>query len=87
MAKAKTEVAKAKSSLTGVKLSKSKKSLPAEVPEEMFFALANLYSEVAAIEKKVKLSSDGFERYATRISTGCLALDMYLDGGLVPGGW
>ena len=87
MAKAKTEVAKAKSSLTGVKLAKSKKSLPAEVPEEMFFALANLYSEVAAIEKKVKLSSDGFERYATRISTGCLALDMYLDGGLVPGGW
>lgn len=53
----------------------------------MFFALDALHKELAVIEKKVKLSSHGFERYASRVSTGMLCIDMYIDGGLVPGGW
>lgn len=39
------------------------------------------------IEKKTGLSSNGFGRHCARLSTGLVALDMYLDGGLIPGGW
>ena len=39
------------------------------------------------IEKKTGLSSNGFGRHCQRLSTGLVALDMYLDGGLIPGGW
>lgn len=39
------------------------------------------------IEKKTKVSSQDAARHAPRIPTGLLALDMYLDGGIVPGGW
>lgn len=42
---------------------------------------------IDAVEKKTKISSQNMMRYAPRISTGLLALDMYLDGGIVPGGW
>lgn len=44
-------------------------------------------AEIRVIEKKTKVSSGMVNRYADRVSTGVLAIDMYLDGGLVPGGW
>lgn len=44
-------------------------------------------AEIRVIEKKTKVSSGMVNRYAERVSTGVLAVDMYLDGGLVPGGW
>ena len=43
--------------------------------------------ELDVIEKKVKISSQDAARFAQRISTGQLALDMFLSGGIVPGGW
>lgn len=49
--------------------------------------LAALYSEIRVVEKKIRLSSSGFDRYADRVSSGLLCLDMNMDGGLVPGGW
>lgn len=39
------------------------------------------------IEKKTKVSSGTAERNAPRVSTGQLALDMFLSGGIVSGGW
>lgn len=39
------------------------------------------------IEKKTKISSRSMAMRGTRLSTGILALDMYLGGGLVPGSW
>ncbi|QZE58806.1 hypothetical protein pEaSNUABM28_00249 [Erwinia phage pEa_SNUABM_28] len=52
------------------------------------FDLASLMDDVLdGIEKKTKVSSQDAARHAPRISTGCLALDMYLSGGIVPGGW
>ena len=56
--------------------------------EVLGFDLANLMDDVLDfIEKKTKVSSQDAARHAPRISTGCLALDMYLSGGIVPGGW
>ena len=56
--------------------------------ELLGFDLASMMDDVLdAIEKKTKVSSQDAARYAPRISTGCLALDMYLSGGIVPGGW
>ena len=43
--------------------------------------------ELDFIEKKVKISSQDAARFALRVSTGQLALDMFLSGGIVPGGW
>lgn len=52
------------------------------------FDLADIMDDALdAIEKKTKISSADAARHAPRISTGTLALDMYLDGGIVPGGW
>ncbi|QYW05601.1 hypothetical protein pEaSNUABM25_00245 [Erwinia phage pEa_SNUABM_25] len=52
------------------------------------FSLGSYMDDVLdAIEKKTKVSSADAARHAPRISTGVLALDMYLDGGIVPGGW
>lgn len=52
------------------------------------FDLGSLMDDVLdGIEKKTKVSSQDAARHAPRISTGVLALDMYLDGGIVPGGW
>lgn len=39
------------------------------------------------IEKKTKISSRSMAMRGKRLSTGFLALDMYLGGGLVPGSW
>ncbi|WAK44557.1 hypothetical protein [Erwinia phage vB_Ea_2910A] len=56
--------------------------------EVMGFDLASLMDDVLdGIEKKTKVSSQDAARHAPRISTGCLALDMFLSGGIVPGGW
>lgn len=44
-------------------------------------------TELDIIEKKVKISSQDAARFAPRVSTGQLALDMFLSGGIVPGGW
>ncbi|QZE60156.1 hypothetical protein pEaSNUABM35_00239 [Erwinia phage pEa_SNUABM_35] len=56
--------------------------------ELLGFDLASLMDDVLdGIEKKTKVSSQDAARHAPRISTGCLALDMYLSGGIVPGGW
>ena len=86
MAKVKT-----KSSKTGVAKKSSAFSnidvLRSRSPALQSKYLANLYTELRVVEKKIRLSSSGFDRYATRVSTGLLCLDMYMDGGLVPGGW
>lgn len=56
--------------------------------EVLGFDIGSMMDDVLdAIEKKTKVSSADAARYAPRISTGVLALDMYLDGGIVPGGW
>ena len=56
--------------------------------EILGFDLASLMDDVLdGIEKKTKVSSQDAARHAPRISTGCLALDMFLSGGIVPGGW
>ncbi len=44
-------------------------------------------NEMDTIEKKTKISSRSIAMRGKRLSTGCLALDMYLGGGLVPGSW
>ncbi|QZE56103.1 hypothetical protein pEaSNUABM52_00245 [Erwinia phage pEp_SNUABM_52] len=52
------------------------------------FSLSSMMDDTLdLIEKKTKVSSQDAARHAPRISTGVLALDMYLDGGIVPGGW
>lgn len=60
------------------------------VTEQLAFGIdmnAYLDSVIEVVEKKTKISSQNMMRYAERISTGILALDMYLDGGIVAGGW
>lgn len=60
------------------------------VTEQLTFGIdmnAYLDSVIEVVEKKTKISSQNMMRYAERISTGILALDMYLDGGIVAGGW
>ena len=59
----------------------------AEVPAgpKKFSARSVMLDELAEIEKKSDLVSHGFGRYCKRLSTGVLAVDMYLDGGLIPG--
>lgn len=52
------------------------------------FSMADIMDDaIDYIEKKVKISSQDAARFAQRISTGQLALDMFLGGGIVPGGW
>ena len=46
-----------------------------------------LMEEIDIIEKKTGYTNDGIGRHSPRLSTGVLAIDMYMDGGLVPGGW
>jgi RecA/RadA recombinase len=46
-----------------------------------------MMTEIDAIEKRTGYTNDGIGRYSPRLSTGVLAIDMYMDGGLVAGGW
>ena len=52
-----------------------------------FSLRAVMGEELNAVEKQSRLSNAGFGRKCKRLSTGVAALDMYLDGGLIPGGW
>lgn len=65
----------------------AKKSKPEEAKSVAFDYASFIDAEIRVIEKKTKVSSGMVNRYAERVSTGVLAVDMYLDGGLVPGGW
>lgn len=64
-----------------------KEKAEAPVGPKKFSARSVMLDELAEIEKKSDLVSHGFGRYCKRLSTGVLAVDMYLDGGLIPGGW
>lgn len=70
---------------TPAKAKKEKAEAPAG--PKKFSARSVMLDELAEIEKKSDLVSHGFGRYCKRLSTGVLAVDMYLDGGLIPGGW
>lgn len=65
------------------------KATPAkEVKEVKRFNPADmLMEEIDIIEKKTGYTNDGIGRHSPRLSTGVLAIDMYMDGGLVAGGW
>lgn len=52
-----------------------------------FSLRAVMGDELNSVEKQSKLTNAGFGRKCKRLSTGVAALDMMLDGGLVPGGW
>lgn len=52
-----------------------------------FNVMSYIYTDLEEIEKKANLVSHGFGRNCSRLSTGVVALDCHLDGGLVPGGW
>lgn len=84
----KAKEAKAKAPAKEKAPAKAKKE-KAEVPAgpKKFSARSVMLDELAEIEKKSDLVSHGFGRYCKRLSTGVLAVDMYLDGGLIPGGW
>lgn len=77
------------------KAGKSKKEAPAvekkaekeAAPNKKFNPSMLLMEELDNIEKKTGYTSDGFGRNTERLSTGLLAIDMYMDGGIVPGGW
>lgn len=61
--------------------------VPVAIDPLQFDIVAYMDTELEVIEKKTKTSADSINRYAERVSTGQLALDMYLNGGIVPGGW
>lgn len=84
----KSKETKAKAPAKEKATAKAKKE-KAEVPagQKKFSARSVMLDELAEIEKKSDLVSHGFGRYCKRLSTGVLAVDMYLDGGLIPGGW
>lgn len=75
------------------KAKKEKKSKATELADVgvvaalAFDMSAMMDEQLDQIEKKTKISSQSMMRHAERVSTGALALDMYLDGGIVPGGW
>lgn len=52
-----------------------------------FNVMSYIYEDLDEIEKKANLVSHGFGRNCARLSTGLVSLDMFLDGGLIPGGW
>lgn len=92
MAKANNKAEKKAEKKAKVKVKKGKAEAVASDDvggvELLGFDLASLMDDVLdGIEKKTKVSSQDAARHAPRISTGCLALDMYLSGGIVPGGW
>lgn len=92
MAKTNNKAEKKAEKKAKVKASKSKDKAVASDDiggvEILGFDLAGMMDDVLdGIEKKTKVSSADAARHAPRISTGVLALDMYLDGGIVPGGW
>ena len=67
---------------------KGKKSAPtAEVAPPRFSLMRIMHNVLNEVEKKAGLLTVGFGRHAKRLSTGLISLDMYLDGGLIPGGW
>ena len=69
----------------------AEKKVPAKKVEEdtrhRFNPADLMMTELDAIEKKTGYTNDGIGRYSPRLSTGVLAIDMYMDGGLVAGGW
>lgn len=79
------------------KVTKAKKSkavaaddLPkkTKVSKEVGFSVRSYFDdEMDLIEKKTKISSQSIAMRGKRLTTGMLALDMYLGGGLVPGSW
>lgn len=92
MAKTNNKAEKKAEKKAKVKASKSKDKAVAYDDiggvEVLGFDLGSMMDDVLdGIEKKTKVSSADAARHAPRISTGVLALDMYLDGGIVPGGW
>lgn len=92
MAKTNNKAEKKAEKKAKVKASKSKDKAVASDDiggvEVLGFDLGSMMDDVLdGIEKKTKVSSADAARHAPRISTGVLALDMYLDGGIVPGGW
>lgn len=59
-----------------------------EAPVLQGFNVRSYFDEAMdMIEKKTKISSRSLAMRGRRLSTGLLALDMYLGGGLVPGSW
>lgn len=60
---------------------------PTAVTGDSFSFRQIMLDSVNEVEKKARLLSVGFGRNAQRLSTGLFSLDMYLDGGLIPGGW
>ena len=67
---------------------KGKKGAPAaEVAPPRFSLMRIMHNVLNEVEKKAGLLTVGFGRHAKRLSTGLISLDMYLDGGLIPGGW
>ena len=70
------------------KAGKSEKEAPAvekkaekeAAPNKKFNPSMLLMEELDNIEKKTGYTSDGFGRNTERLSTGLLAIDMYMDG-------
>lgn len=59
-----------------------------KVAEQVGFNVRSYFDDAMdMIEKKTKISSRSVAMRGARLSTGLLALDMYLGGGLVPGSW
>ena len=69
------------------KAAKSKKGEDGKPAPVRFDLNAVMADDLQEIERKTGLVSNGFGRYCQRLSTGLVALDMNLDGGLIPGGW
>lgn len=68
--------------------SKTKKGADAATSGHVpFNVMSYIYEDLDEIEKKANLVSHGFGRNCARLSTGLVSLDMFLDGGLIPGGW
>ena len=65
----------------------SKKPTAQEIAPPRFSLMRIMHSVLNEVEKKAGLLTVGFGRHAKRLSTGLISLDMYLDGGLIPGGW
>lgn len=67
--------------------SRAKTDAPAASGRVPFNVMSYIYEDLDEIEKKANLVSHGFGRNCARLSTGLVSLDMFLDGGLIPGGW
>ncbi|AQT28715.1 putative RecA protein [Erwinia phage vB_EamM_Yoloswag] len=86
------KVAKEKEKKTKIKKSKTATAVATTLDDMetgvVGFDIGDLMDDqLDLIEKKTKVSSGTAERNAPRVSTGQLALDMFLSGGIVSGGW